>query len=132
LCFSTAPTGIRRGSAESGFLVNGEPRTAAQLRGEIECLDGYTANEFVRQHPSVGRLNLAIPNTVRRVTMRDPDGKEPFIAGAVLRIGTSRSWPVDSFTRGDLCAPIDFRTRQPGRVAGHGEKRLAGRAPSAS
>jgi hypothetical protein len=110
LRFSTAPTGIRRGSAENGFRVNGEPRTVAQLRSEIERLDGYTVDGFVRQHLSVGRFNPAIPNTVRLVTTCDPDSKEPFIAGAVLCIGTSRSWPVDSFIRGDLCAPIDLGT----------------------
>jgi hypothetical protein len=102
LRFSTAPTGIRRGSAENGFRVNGEPRTVAQLRSEIERLDGYTADGFVRQHLSVGRFNPVTLNTLRLVTTRNPDSKEPFIAGAVLRIGTSRSWPVDSFARGDL------------------------------
>jgi hypothetical protein len=65
LRFSTAPTGIRRGSAENGFRVNGEPRTVAQLRSEIERLDGYTADGFVRQHLSVGRFNPATLNTLR-------------------------------------------------------------------
>jgi hypothetical protein len=47
--------------------------------------------------------------------------KEPFIAGAVLRIGTSRSWPVDSFARGNLCTPIDLGTGRLGRVTGRSE-----------
>jgi hypothetical protein len=112
---------LERAPTESGFLLNAKPRTAAELRGEIKRLDGYIVDEFVRQHPSVGRLHPTTPNTVRLWTMRDPDSGEPFIAGAVLRIGSSRSSPIDSFTQGGLCAAIDLASGRLGQAISRAE-----------
>jgi hypothetical protein len=100
------------------FLVDGEPRTAAGLRAEVGRLDGHVVEEFVRQHPALERLHPATTNTVRLVTMRDPDSGEPFVAGAVLRIGTGRSRPVDTFARGGLCAAVDLGTGRLGPAMG--------------
>lgn len=56
-------------------------------------------------------------NTIRILTLKDPDNNEVFIAGAVQRIGTSYSYPVDNFHRGGIAAKIDIETGMLGPAA---------------
>lgn len=73
-------------------------------------LDRQVVTGFVTQ----GRYGAALfpdtTNTMRIVTLVDPDTHEPFIARAVQRIGNARSFPVDSFSlgQGGLCALVDI------------------------
>ncbi len=65
-------------------------------------------------------------NTMRILTLWRDGDLSPFIAGAVQRIGTEDSLPVDNYSRGGLAAPIDAAT---GRLAAasrrtHRDRRL--------
>ena len=73
----------------------------------------------VPQAESQAALNPDATNTLRLLTMPDiTRGKEPFIAVAVQRIGTSLSNHVANWTQGGLSAKIDIET---GRLSQAGQ-----------
>jgi hypothetical protein len=72
---------------------------------------------FVVQHPYAACLYPRSVNTLRIVTMRDPDTREVFVSHALQRIGTNKSAPADNFSRGGLVAAIDAATGRLLRVA---------------
>lgn len=57
-------------------------------------------------------------NTIRIITMRKNDAWKHQIIGAMQRIGTDKSAPVDNFNQGGLCAPIDLNTGTLGKATG--------------
>lgn len=56
----------------------------------------------------------ASTNTVRVLTMVDPDTNDAFPATALHRFGTSRSRPIDNLHAGGLSAPVDLDTGELG------------------
>ena len=74
------------------------------LRGQDRCL----AEEVLRQHTAMDRLNHSAVNTVRIGTL-SCDGKPPAILYAFARIGNSDR-PVDNLNAGGMCAPVDLDT----------------------
>jgi hypothetical protein len=109
---------------DGGFRVNGEAVTPARLAELINGLDDYLVSDFVDQGEFSRRLHPRTVNTVRIVTLCD--GERPFVARAVLRIGTSRSFPVDNFQagQGGLSVLIDSQSGRlgPGALADAGGK----------
>ncbi|HSQ35777.1 MAG TPA: sugar-transfer associated ATP-grasp domain-containing protein [Candidatus Binatia bacterium] len=93
-----------------GWRVNNEKTPAPLVAGMIGKLDDYLVTEFVNQGEFSSTLYPLTPNTIRMVTMWDDEKMEAFVARAVLRIGTSRSFPVDNFKagQGGLSALIDL------------------------
>ena len=73
-------------------------------------LDNYIVTEFIKQGSFAASLNNDSVNTMRIVTMIDPDTHKPFIARAVQRIGVKNSIPMDNFTKGGLSSMIDIET----------------------
>ena len=72
---------------------------------------------FVVQHPYAAALYPNSVNTLRIVTMRDPDTRQVFVSHALQRIGNDRSAPVDNFSRGGFAVTIDHRTGELLRAA---------------
>jgi hypothetical protein len=64
--------------------------------------------EFIEQAPYAAELYPGSANTLRMLSMWDPETDEPFVTFAVQRIGTERSAPVDNFSRGGLSAEVDL------------------------
>lgn len=114
--------GLRREGTE--FHLNGVTVDAGQLAQLFGGLDEYLVSEFVEQGAFSRALYPPTVNTIRIVTLSD--GDRPFIARAVLRIGTSRSFPVDNFKagHGGLSALIDPESGRlgPGALADAGGK----------
>lgn len=90
--------------------LNGRAVTAAQVDGFIQKLDHYLVTETVQQARYAEMICPLTTNTVRVVTMIDPDTGEPFIARAVHRFGTFETQPADNWSRGGLCALVDLET----------------------
>lgn len=65
---------------------------------------------FVVQHAYAAALYPNSVNTLRIVTMRDPDTRRVFVSHALQRIGNDRSAPVDNFSRGGLVVTIEHTT----------------------
>jgi hypothetical protein len=85
--------------------LNGRPVGEADLLCLVAGSDGHMICEHVSQHPDMARLYPHATNTVRVLLMQD-DYCHPFIAAAVLRVGTSRSAPTDNWRRGGLSAEV--------------------------
>lgn len=98
-------------SAESdGYAIDG----ASASRADVERLatehDAHILTAFVEQGPFPRSLYPDSPNTIRIVTMIDPETREPYVAAAVQRIGTSASSPVDNWSKGGIAANVDLET----------------------
>lgn len=93
-----------------GYRVDGEAVATARLAELIGGLDDYLVSDFVNQGEFSRRFHPRTVNTIRIVTLWD--GDRPFVARAVLRIGTSRSFPVDNFQagHGGLSVLIDMES----------------------
>jgi hypothetical protein len=94
-------------SAGDGFVSldgNREPRRAFVER--IDALSATLVTGFVEQAEYADRLFPDATNTLRVLTLWDPATDAPFVAGAVQRIGTGQSAPVDNWSRGGLSAEV--------------------------
>ncbi len=101
---------IRR--TEDGYVMNGQPTAISEIREWIERRKRPMLFEAaVRQADEQAALHPQAINTLRVLTMPDMTlNKEPFIAVAVQRIGTSLSNHVDNWTQGGLSAKVDIDT----------------------
>ncbi|TFG76716.1 MAG: hypothetical protein E4H23_09315 [Chrysiogenales bacterium] len=101
---------------DAGYRLNNESVSRSLICGMVERLDHYIVTEFMHQGEFCRRLFADTSNTIRLVTLWDAETSEAFIARAVMRIGTSRSFPVDNFKagHGGLSAMIDPDTGELG------------------
>lgn len=99
------------------LVVNEKHVGDAALDARVKLLDDYFASEYIAQSDFAAALYPHTPNTIRMITMLDPDSQEPFIPAAVQRIGTRDSLPVDNFSRGALGSGINLETGELTRAA---------------
>lgn len=102
---------------DGGLTLNLEPIIAATLRRRIVALDQHVVTGFVRQANYARTIYPDTSNTIRVVTMIDPETGDPFILVAVQRFGTVASWPVDNWTRGGVSVFVDPESGVMGRGA---------------
>lgn len=76
----------------------------------VAAQDGSIVTELVTQGAFGSSIFPDAVNTMRVITMVDPDDGQPFIAGAIHRFGTSASAPTDNVSRGGIRAKVDVRT----------------------
>lgn len=118
--------GISFITANNGSLrVNGEGRDMRFVQSLLA--PGTLISARIHQADYAAKINALATNTIRIVTMLDPQTEEPFIAWAVHRFATQRSLPVDNFGQGSLSANVDFETGRLGPgitfpYAGHIER----------
>lgn len=95
---------------DDAWTVNGHAATAGEVRSLVGTLDRYIVTAFVDQAEYARRIFPRTANTIRVLTLIDEDG--PFVASAVHRFGTSRSFPIDNFHqgRGGICASVSTET----------------------
>lgn len=89
------------------LLLNGRRASSSELWEHITGNDTMLVYECVRQHKALSRLYPHSLNTIRILTMTGRDGV-PFVARAVLRLGTDASCPTDNWIRGGLCTAINL------------------------
>lgn len=104
-------TGIKKLELKDDHLyIDNEKITVQDLEKFISGLNGYFISEYLMQSDFALNLYPETINSLRILTMVDPDTNEPFIARAVQRIGTKDSYPTDNFHRGGLSAKIDIES----------------------
>ncbi len=96
------------------FLKNNVPVDIDQWEKTLPKSSSFLLTEHIKQSEFSASLYPDTVNTIRILTMQDPDTLIPFIAGAAQRIGTSDSFPVDNVSSGGLACGVDIRT---GRLA---------------
>lgn len=91
-----------------GFVWNGKTVDRGLLINEIPKLHYNIVCPWVKQAAYAERIYARTTNTVRILTVIDPDSNRAFIAHAVQRIGTKHSFPVDNFAVGGITCDIDI------------------------
>jgi hypothetical protein len=89
-----------------GYHVNGDRHSRSAFVDRVCALDCALVTAYVEQADYAARLFPDAANTLRVLTLWDPETDEPFVAGVVQRIGTRRSAPVDNWSRGGLSAAV--------------------------
>jgi hypothetical protein len=104
---------------EGSLWRNGTRIESARLTWETLGDGEIVVSEVVRQGRFAASLFDRVVNTVRAITMLDPDDGRPFIVGAVLKVGTAESFPVDNVSVGAVFCNIDMETGRLGRGVPH-------------
>jgi Sugar-transfer associated ATP-grasp len=97
------------------WQINGFLAPEVDVLAIVHSLDRYLVTEWINQAEYARRVFPKTSNTVRILTIRDSQG--PYIAAAVHRFGSSRSYPVDNFHqgRGGLSVNIDLTNGELGK-----------------
>lgn len=102
--------------AAEGYTVNGSHRSAAELSTLADGLDRFLVSEFVEQHRYAARICPDSTNTIRALTVEDPETGAFFVASAVHRFGNASTGPTDNWSGGGFAAPVDIGTGRLGEL----------------
>lgn len=106
-------------SSLQGHCINGYPYTEDSLLAMLKSPKGYILyDHFIQQGFSSNFYPQSL-NTLRVVTMINPENSEPFIPIAVHRFGTSQSGNVDNWSNGGLSSCIDIETGIMGKAVAY-------------
>lgn len=96
------------------YHTNKESHTSLGMFEFLKRLNNYLVQDFVYQGSYSSALFPESTNTIRVLTMIDPDTNEPFIAAAAQRIGNHKTKPIDNFGggRGGISVRVDTETGQ--------------------
>lgn len=108
-------TGVHRISAPGAedtelWDLDGVAVPVRTIERLLEGADGWFFSETIDQHPDIAKVFPDATNTVRIITLRDPDTGAPKVFFAVFRIGTRDTVPVDNGSRGGMVSLIDLET----------------------
>jgi hypothetical protein len=96
----------RAAPGREGYYIDGELRPPETFAALVTGSNEYLVTEFVEQADYAEALFPGAANTLRVLTLRDPETDDPFVSGAVHRIGTAETAPVDNWSRGGLSAAV--------------------------
>ena len=102
---------------QNGFLSNGGRTSWRQIAQSLLTSGDIIVSEYIRQGAFANWLYPHTVNTIRMLSMRNPESGRVFIAAAVFRIGCSQSLPVDNISRGGIVCDIDLDKGCLGRAA---------------
>lgn len=98
------------------FVLNQEEVKEVELLSKLQRLEHYMISEFVKQATYSQIIYPHSVNTVRLLSMIDPETGKAFIVAAAHRIGNDMSYPVDNCAMGGFTAYIDKDTGILGRA----------------
>ena len=109
---------------KNSYLLNGQEWEWDDIAKRIMNSDGIIICEHIQQNLFASSLYPHTLNTIRMLSIHDVESGEPHIAAAALRVGCSRSYPVDNLSSGGIVCDIDPAKGTLGRAAtgflGHG------------
>jgi putative polysaccharide biosynthesis protein len=97
------------------YLQNGQPIKKDALKKSFLKSGNIIVSEYVRQGAFANKLYPKTVNTIRLLTMLEPESLRPFIGAAVLRIGCARSVPIDNVSFGGMYCNIELKTGRLGK-----------------
>lgn len=105
---------VLRHDQDRGFLLNGKPVRADDFKQRLSTWTETLACEYVSQAEFSRTIFPDSTNTIRLLTMIDPDTGESFAAAAVHRFGNRESAPVDNWAEGGFTAKVDMESGELG------------------
>lgn len=109
--------GIVKISFENGiWIINQKKATQNECLSLLQSLTNYLVSDFIVQGDYSNKIYPKSVNTVRILTMIDPETGKSFIAAAAQRIGNDQSFPVDNCAAGGFTAGIDIETGKLGKA----------------
>lgn len=110
-------------SVRNGVLYfNDRSTNENEIQEIVQSLDEIIIIEYMQQGKYASSLYPQTANTIRTVTIIDPDNGEPYMPYAIQRVGTKASHPVDNWSHGGIRAVIDLKSG----ILGKFEKRGKG------
>ena len=100
------------------YRINGERVGWNELSERLGHLEDHLVTDFVEQARYAREIFPGTTNTIRVLTMNQPDAG-PRIAAAVHRVGTQASAPADNWSKGGLSVAIDVETGVLGKAVLH-------------
>ncbi|MDG5821327.1 sugar-transfer associated ATP-grasp domain-containing protein [Natronococcus sp. A-GB7] len=100
----------------SSYYVNGDKKRKEAIEKWISSIDNYVVVEFIDQDQYSDNIFPDSVNTIRILTIRDPDTKNFFIGRAIHRFGSQSSIPTDNWSRGGYAAAVEIETGEIGRL----------------
>ena len=91
------------------FRINGKNTNKEELLKFLKTLHKYLVSDLLHQADYSHNIFPDSINTIRLLTLIDPDSNKAFIAAAAHRIGNSKSAPVDNCAKGGLTAEINIK-----------------------
>lgn len=108
---------------DGSYRINGNEVNEQTVADLQSSLTNHLVVEKINQHAFQESVFPDSLNTIRIVTMVDPDMDEPFIALAAHRFGVPESAPTDNWSAGGIAARVNEKTGELGRaVSAHGSK----------
>lgn len=92
------------------FLVDESLVSQTDLEVMLRKHDGWFFCRCINQHPGLAKIYDKTSNTIRLITMRDPESGQFKVFFAVLRLGTVKTIPIDNGSVGGLVSKIDLET----------------------
>ena len=90
--------------------IDMKPITHDQFIDHLKKHDDWFLSEAMEQHQYLNDIYDKTVNTIRFITLKDPETGMFKVFFAVQRIGTKETIPVDNGSRGGLVANIDLET----------------------
>jgi len=98
------------------FLRNGEEVGREDLSWDEFSTGERLVCEFVQQGEFARSLYPRTVNSLRILTMVDPDDGSTFVPAAYIRIGRAESFPTDNTSRGGYFCSVDVETGRLGKA----------------
>ena len=92
------------------FWVDQQKKSAEDMKRMFEKEGEWYLSETITQHAYAAGLYGKTCNTIRMITLRDPDSGKIKLFFAVQRVGTAKTIPVDNASQGGLVCKIDLET----------------------
>lgn len=110
--------GIIKVVYENGqFIVNRKAHTDEEFLKFMKSLDGYLFTQFATQEGYAYKIYPNAVNSLRILTVIDPDTHQARIAGISHRFGSDTTGAVDNWTSGGISAAVDVETGILGKAA---------------
>lgn len=103
---------------QGGVHWGREEMNLAQFYRRFAQHDEFLLCEFIKQCDFCREIYPHTTNTLRLICMRDLEG-EPFVARAILRLGSQSSSGVDNFGQGGLAVDVNLETGMLGVAVEH-------------
>ena len=96
--------------SKSNWYVNNEKQSIDEILSIVKSLTNTLVYKKIDQNGFANEVFPNSVNTIRILTMIEPNTNEPFIASAVFRCGTDKSNGVDNWSSGGLSSNIDIKS----------------------